>query len=63
MNRPIINKDWISNQTASHKVKSSPRLDGVTGEFYQTLGEFHGLCSPCGHKEWDITEQLSLHFT
>ena len=23
-------------------------------------GEFHGLYSPCGHKELDITEQLSL---
>ena len=26
-------------------------------------GEFHGLYSPCGHKESDTTEQLSLHFT
>ena len=25
-------------------------------------GEFHGLCSPRGHKE-DTTAQLSLHFT
>ena len=25
-------------------------------------GEFHGLCSPGGHKESDTTEQLSLHF-
>ena len=25
-------------------------------------GEFHGLHSPWGHKESDITEQLSLHF-
>ena len=23
-------------------------------------GEFHGLYSPWGHKEWDTTEQLSL---
>ena len=23
-------------------------------------GEFHGLCSPWGHKELDMTEQLSL---
>ena len=23
-------------------------------------GEFHGLCSPWGHKESDMTEQLSL---
>ena len=23
-------------------------------------GEFHGLCSPRGHKELDMTEQLSL---
>ena len=22
-------------------------------------GEFHGLYSPWGHKEWDMTEQLS----
>ena len=26
-------------------------------------GEFHGLYSPCGHKESDTTEQLSLSFT
>ena len=26
-------------------------------------GEFHGLYSPRGHKESDITKQLSLHFT
>ena len=25
-------------------------------------GEFHGLYSPRGHKELDMTEQLSLHF-
>ena len=25
--------------------------------------EFHGLFSPWGHKESDMTEQLSLHFT
>ena len=25
-------------------------------------GEFHGLCSPWGHKESDTTEHLSLHF-
>ena len=25
-------------------------------------GEFHGLYSPWGHKELDMTEQLSLHF-
>ena len=24
-------------------------------------GEFHGLNSPGGHKELDMTEQLSLH--
>ena len=26
-------------------------------------GEFHGLYSPWGHKESDMTERLSLHFT
>ena len=26
------------------------------------LGEFHGLYSPWGLKEWDTTEPLSLHF-
>ena len=26
-------------------------------------GEFHGLYSPWGHKESDMTEQLSLNFT
>ena len=25
-------------------------------------GEFHGLCNPWGHKESDMTEQLSLSF-
>ena len=25
-------------------------------------GEFHGLCSPWGHKELDMTEQLPLRF-
>ena len=26
-------------------------------------GEFHGLCSPCGHKKLDTTEWLSLLLT
>ena len=26
-------------------------------------GELHGLYSPWGHKESDMTERLSLHFT
>ena len=26
-------------------------------------GEFHGLYSPCGLKELDMIERLSLHFT
>ena len=26
-------------------------------------GESYGLYSPCGHKESDTTERLSLHFT
>ena len=26
-------------------------------------GEFHGLSSPWGHKESDMTQQLLLHFT
>ena len=30
---------------------------------YAGPGEFHGLYSPWGHKESDMTEQLSLHFT
>ena len=25
--------------------------------------EFHGLYSPWGHKEWDMTEQLTFTFT
>ena len=25
-------------------------------------GESHGLCSPCGRRELDMTERLSLHF-
>ena len=25
-------------------------------------GEFHGLCSPWGRKEWDMTERLSLSY-
>ena len=25
-------------------------------------GEFHGLCSPWGHKDSDTTERLSCHF-
>ena len=29
---------------------------------YSGLGEFHGLYSPWGHKESDMTERLSLHF-
>ena len=27
---------------------------------YFLPGEFHGLCSPCGCKESDMTERLSL---
>ena len=29
---------------------------------YSWPTEFHGLYSPWGHKESDVTEQLSLHF-
>ena len=46
-----------------------PGLGKSTGEGigYPTpifwSGEFHGLYSPRGHKELDMTERLSLHFT
>ena len=33
---------------------------GYPGEFWP--GEFHGLYSPWGHKESDMTEQLSLRY-
>ena len=48
---------------------SIPGLGGSPGEGkgyplqYSGPGEFDGLCSPWGLKEWDTTEQLSLfHF-
>ena len=33
---------------------------GSEGTGPQDSGEFHGLCSPWGHKELDMTERLSL---
>ena len=42
--------------------KSPQRRERLpTPEFWP--GEFHGLQSPWGHKESDLTERLSLHFT
>ena len=46
---------------------SIPRLARFPGEEnrcplqYSDLGDFHGLYSPWGHREFDTTEQLSLH--
>ena len=37
-----------------------PLEKGKTTHSNILSGEFHGLYSPCGHKELDTTEQLSL---
>ena len=40
-----------------------PLEKGKATHFVFWLGEFHGLYSPWGHKELDISEQLSLPFS
>ena len=48
---------------------SIPRLGRSPGEGkgyplqYFGMGEVHGLYSPWGHKELDMTKQLSFHLT
>ena len=42
------------------------QLDGREFEQAPGVGDGQGglaCCSPWGHKEWDRTERLSLHFT
>ena len=46
-------EDPLEKGTATHSSIPTPVI---------WSGEFHGLCSPWGHKESDMTEQLSLYF-
>ena len=69
---------WVEASLVAQLVKNSPAmqetwvgsldwedsLEKGKATYLSILpGEFHGLYSPRGHKESDMTEWLSLHFT
>ena len=58
-NLPAVQETWIQSldwEDPLEKRKAIP-----TPVFWP--GEFHGLFSPWGHQELDLTNQLSLSFT
>ena len=57
-NLPAMQETWV--QSLGGKIPWS-REQLPTLIFWP--GEFHGLCSPWGHKESETTEQVSLSFT
>ena len=52
---PAVRETWVQSLGWEHPLERERLLTPV---FW--LGEFHGLYSPWGHKESDMTEQLSL---
>ena len=57
-NPPALRETWVQSLGREDPQKRE-RLS--TPVFWP--GKFHGLYSPCGHKESGTTEPLSLHFT
>ena len=54
-NLPAMQETWVQSQGWEDPLEKGP-----TPVFWP--GEFHGLYSPWGRKESDMTEQLSHHF-
>ena len=53
---PAMWETWVRSLSWEDPLKKGKALTPV---FWTE--EFHGLCSPWGHKESDTTERLSLH--
>ena len=58
-NPPAVQETWVQNPWVGKIHWRREQLP--TPVFWP--GEFRGLCSRWGHKEWDTTKQLSLHST
>ena len=56
-NPPAVWETWVRSLDWEDPLKEG-RERLPTSVFWP--GEFHGLCSPCGRKELDTAEQLSL---
>ena len=50
---PVVQEAWV---------QEDPLEKGMATPVFWP-GEFQGLYSPCGCKESDMTERLSLHFS
>ena len=57
-NPPAMRETWVPSQVGKIPWR---REQLPTPVFWP--GEFHGLYSPSGHKELDVTERLSLSFS
>ena len=58
-----VSKETTCNAGDLGLIPGLGRYPGEGKEYPLWPGEFHGLYSPWGCKELDMTEQLSLHFT
>ena len=54
-NPPAMQETWVPSLGWEDPLEKGKATHSV---FWP--GEFHGPYSPWGHKEWDMTEQLSL---
>ena len=55
-NLPVMRETWVQSLGWEDTLEKIP-----IPVFWP--GEFHGLCSPWGHKELDTTERLHFHFS
>ena len=53
--------EWVAISFSRQLVKSPLERDRLPTPVFWPR-ESHGLCSPWGRKEWDVTERLSLSF-
>ena len=56
-NLPAMRETWVPSLGWEDSLEKGMASHSSILIFWP--GEFHGLCSPWGHKESDMTEQLS----
>ena len=59
-NLPAMRETWVRSLGWEDPLEKEKATSSLVLSW---PGEFHGLYSPWGRKELDMTEQLSLHLT
>ena len=59
-NLPAMRETGVRSLAWEDALEISSRRERLLSPVFW-LREFHGLYSSWGHKEWDTTEQISLH--